>query len=116
PATSVYLAGVKEIRWLHRGLGELFEETHVAGVEVADVGDAVLDHGDALDAHAEGEAGDLFRVVGVVRRVELAAFFSDGGEDVRVHHAAAEQFDPAGVFALAAAFAVAEDAGDLHVG
>jgi hypothetical protein len=47
-------------------LGELFEEAHVAGVEVADVGDAVLDHGDALDAHAESEAGDLFRVVGIV--------------------------------------------------
>ena len=33
---------------------------------MADVGDAVLDHGDALDAHAEGEAGDLFGVVDVV--------------------------------------------------
>src|SRR5271170_7318502 len=51
---------------LLRGLGELFEETHVAGVEVADVGDAVEHHGDALDSHAEGEAGDLFWIVGVV--------------------------------------------------
>ena len=40
----------------------------------------------------------------------------DCGEDVGVDHAAAEEFDPAGVFALAAAFAAAEDAGDLHVG
>ena len=30
---------------------------------VADVGDAVLPHTDALDAEAEGEAGHLFRVV-----------------------------------------------------
>src|SRR5207248_3990256 len=83
-------------------------------------GDAVLHHGDALDAHAEGEAGDFFGVVGVVTRVDLAACFIslgvDGGEDSGVDHAAAEEFDPAGVFALAAAFAAAEDAGDLDVG
>ncbi len=83
---------------------------------MADVGDAVEHHGDALDTHAEGEAGDLFGVVGVVRGVELAAFFGDGGEDGGVDHAAAEDLDPAGVFALAAACASAEDAGDLHVG
>jgi hypothetical protein len=38
---------------------------------VADVGDAVEDHGDALDAHAEGEAADLRGVVGG-RRVPCA--------------------------------------------
>jgi hypothetical protein len=83
---------------------------------VAYVGDAVEHHGDALDAHAEGEAGDAFGVVGVVVRVELSAFFGDCGEDGRVDHPAAEELDPAGVFALAAAFASAEDATDLHVG
>jgi hypothetical protein len=83
---------------------------------VADVGDAVLDHGDALDAHAEGEAGDLFGVVGVIGGVELSAFFGDRGEDGGVDHAAAEELDPAGVLALAAALAAAEDAGDLDVG
>lgn len=97
-------------------LSELLEEAHVAGVEVADVGDAVLDHGDALDTHAEGEAGDLFGVVGVVGGIGFAAFFSDSGEDCGVDHATAEEFDPAGVFALATALAAAEDAGDLHVG
>ena len=76
----------------------------------------MLDHSDALDAHAEGEAGDLFGVVGVVSGVDLATFFSDGGEDGRIDHAAAEELDPAGVFALSAAFASAEDAGDLDVG
>ncbi len=83
---------------------------------MAYVGDAVLDHGDALDAHAEGEAGDAFGVVGVVVGVDLAAFFGDCGEDGGVDHAAAQEFDPAAVFALAAALASAEDAGDLNVG
>ncbi len=73
-------------------------------------------HGDALDAHAEGEAGDLFGVVGVVGGVYFSAFCGDRGEDCGVDHAAAEELDPAGVFALAAAFASAEDAGDLDVG
>ena len=84
-----------------RRLGELLEEAHVAGVELADVGDAMLDHGDALDTHAEGEASDLFGVVGVVGGVDFSAFFSDCGEDGGVNHAAAKEFDPAGVFALA---------------
>ena len=69
--------------------GELFEEAHVAEVEVAYVGDAVLDHRYALNAHAEGEARDLFRVVGVVRGVQLSTFCGDCGEDGWVYHAAA---------------------------
>jgi hypothetical protein len=97
-------------------LGELFQEAHVSGVEVAYVGDAVLDHGDALDSHAEGKAGDALGVVGVVGGVGFAALFGDCREDCGIDHAAAEEFDPATVFALAAALASAEDAGDLHVG
>ena len=96
--------------------GELFQKAHVSAVEVAYVGDAVLDHGDALDTHAEGEAGDLFGVVGVVVGVGFAALFGYSGEDGGVDHAAAEELDPAGVLALAAALAAAEDAGDLDVG
>jgi len=97
-------------------LGELFEEAHIAGVEVADVGDAVEHHRDALDTHAEGKAGDLFGVVGVVGWVYFSALCGDGGEDGGVNHAAAEELDPAGVLALAAAGAAAEDAADLDVG
>src|SRR5271156_2638664 len=92
----------------HLGLGELLEEAHVAGVEVAYVGDAVLHHCDTLDTHAEGEAGDLFGVVGVVGGVCFATFFGYCGEDGGVDHATAQEFDPAAVFALAAAFAAAE--------
>ncbi len=99
---------------LEERLGELIQEAHVAGVEEADVGDAVEDHGDALDAHAEGEAADVFVWGGV--EAEAEAFVADGSEDGGVDHAAAEEFDPAGVFAFAAALAGAEDAGDLYVG
>jgi hypothetical protein len=105
-----------ELRQVEFRSGELLEEAHVAGVEVADVGDAVEHHGDALDSHTEGEAGDLFRVVGVVCGVYFSALRCDCGEDGGVHHATAEELDPAGVLALAAAGAAAEDAGDLDVG
>src|ERR1700733_70895 len=46
--------------------GELLEEAHVSRVEVAYIGDAVEHHGDSIHSHAEGEASDLFGVVGVV--------------------------------------------------
>ena len=70
---------------------ELLEEAQVVLVEQADVVDAVLQHRDALDAEAEREAGDLLGVV------------ADGFEHRRVHHAAAEDLEPAGVLADAAA-------------
>ena len=78
--------------------------------------DAVLQHRDPLDPHAEGEPLHLLRVVG------LAA---DEAEHVRVDHPGAEDLDPAAALAqrvaLAAgehAAAVAAEAGDvdLHAG
>ena len=95
--------------------GELFEEAGIAVVEEADVGDAVFHHGDAVDAHAEGEAADAAGVVDGVA-AEGEAVLVDGVEDVGIDHAAAQEFDPAGVFALAAALATAEGAADLDVG
>src|SRR3954466_7740181 len=62
---------------------ELFEEAEVVFDEEADVVDAVLAHGDAFDAEAEGPAGVNFRIDFAV------------GEDVGVDHAAAAEFDPA---------------------
>ena len=97
-------------------LGELLEEAEVAGVEVAYVGDAVQDHGDALDAHSEGEAADAGRIVGCGIEAKATAFGGDSLEDGGVDHAAAKQLDPAGVLALAATLAAAEDTGDLDVG
>src|SRR3982075_671539 len=96
-------------RWMTDLLGELLQKTHVSGVEVAYVGDAVLDHGDALYAHAEGEAGDLFGVVGVVGGVLFVLFFGDGDEHGGFDHAPAEEFDPAAVFTVVVALAAAQD-------
>src|ERR1700749_817849 len=77
-------------------LKKLPQKPHISRVELADFADAVLHHGDALDAHAEGEAGDLLRIVG-------GLLFRGEGEDAGIDHAAAQQLDPAGVLAFAAA-------------
>ena len=77
--------------------------------KLADFADAVLHHGDALHAHAEGEAGDFFRVVGRL-------LFRGEGEDRGIDHAATQQLNPSRLLALAAALASAKDATDLHVG
>src|SRR5690606_29508638 len=59
---------------------ELLQHAHVALVEVADVGDGVGHQRQALDAEAEGEAGD--------------ALVAGGLEHLGVHHAAAAQLEP----------------------
>src|SRR5665648_536940 len=79
-----------------RPLSELPQEADVVVVEQAQVGDAVLEHRHALDAHAEGEAADLLGVV------------IDELVDCRVDHAGAHDLEPAGVLAGAAALAAAE--------
>ena len=76
-------------------LSELAEEAGVVFDEEADIFDAVLDHGEAGEAHAEGVAGEFGGVEGVV-----AAGLVDGGEDGRVDHAAAGDFDPFWGFAF----------------
>ena len=63
---------------------ELLEELQVVLEHQADVVDAVLQHGDALDANTEGEAGILIRVnVAVLQHLA-------------VDNTAAQNFDPAG--------------------
>src|SRR5712664_1594118 len=69
--------------------------------EDLDIVDAVLEHGQAIDAHAEGEAADFFRVV------------FDEAVDGGIYHAGAEKFNPAGAFALRAG-AAAENAGNIE--
>ena len=66
---------------------ELLEELQVVLEHQADVVDAVLQHGDALDADAEGEAG-------VLVRVDVAVL-----QNLAVDDAATQNFDPAGVLA-----------------
>ena len=80
---------------------ELLEELQVVLEHQADVVDAVLQHGDALDANAEGEAGILIRVnVAVLQHLA-------------VDNTAAQNFDPAGVLAQGAALAAALKAADI---
>ena len=69
---------------------ELRQEAHVVLVEKLDVGDAVLEHRNAIEAHSEREAGVLLRIV------------SDVLEHDRMNHAAAEDLHPSSPFADAA--------------
>src|SRR3972149_5376407 len=62
---QVYVFGQPAERNAH-GLSELPQEAEVVGVEQPDVLYAVAEHGDALDAEPEGEAGET---VGVVAHV-----------------------------------------------
>ena len=52
-----------------------------------DIVDAKFQHGDALDAHAEGKARDFLRIV------------ADEAKDRRVDHAGAHDLEPAGALA-----------------
>ena len=69
------------------GGNKLVEETAVVLGEEAQVLDLIFEVRDTLDTHAECEAG-------IFLGVDTACF-----EDVGVHHAATEDFDPAGAFA-----------------
>src|SRR5262245_30958356 len=88
---------------------ELAQEADVVLEEQPDLRHAVARHGDALESHAEREAGELLGVV--AHRLE----------DVGVHHAGAEQLAPARSLAhRAAAFAdaarpVADRTGDVEL-
>jgi hypothetical protein len=65
--------------------------------------DAVAHHDEAGEAEAEGPALVFFGV-------DAAGF-----EDIFVDHAGAHEFDPAAFFADAAAFACAEEAGEIEL-
>src|SRR2546427_6294367 len=61
---------------------KLFQKPQIILVEQPDVVDAIADHGDALDAEAEGPAGPHFRIV------------ADVFEHLRMHHAATGNLQP----------------------
>ena len=90
---------------LHRSLAgsELAEEAQVPGHQVTDVGDAVLHHGQTVDAHAKGKAA-------VALGVDVPGF-----QDPGVDHAAAAQFDPAGLLAHRATVAGADQALEIQL-
>src|SRR5258707_14620772 len=58
--------------------------------KILNVVDAVTQHGQAVNAHAEGKAADFFGVV------------VDEAIDGRIDHAGAEEFDPARALAFGA--------------
>ena len=82
---------------------KLLEEAHIILENEAQVGDLVLAHREALESHAEGPAG-------VDVRVDAAA-----GENLGVHHAGAEDLDPALTLAGRAAAAAALVALDVEL-
>src|SRR5262245_65334028 len=66
---------------------ELPEEPQVVVEEQAEVVDPVLQHRDALDAHPERPARVVLRIV------------ADVLQHLRMHHAGAEDLEPAGLLA-----------------
>ena len=77
----------------HR-LGKLLQKTHVARVEMSDIGDPMLNHGNAFDTHAKGEAGDAVRIVSIAVEAQLAALFGHAGEDRRIDHSTTKKLYP----------------------
>src|SRR6266508_3270612 len=94
---STLAPGGGEGRVRGRG-GKLIQEAQVVLEEEPDVVDPVLEHGDALDTHAEGPARDL---LGVIAHV---------AEHVGMYHARAQNLEPAGLAADATAGAGAREA------
>src|SRR5262245_2784806 len=82
---------------------ELTQHAQVVLPERAQVGEAVTEHRDALDAEPEREPGPHLRVV------------ADVAEDVGVDDARPAHLDPAGVLAHGTADAVAEEARDVEL-
>ena len=83
---------------------ELAEEADVVLGEETEVFNAVLEVGNTLNTESESVAA------------EYLAVYSAGFEDIGIDHTAAEDFDPAGLFAEGASFAAAYMAGDVHFG
>lgn len=77
------------------------KEAHVIVVEVSDIFDAPREHCEAFDSGAECESRIFFGI------------YAYGFEDIGVHDASAEDFDPSGMFTGSASFSFAEDA--LHI-
>ena len=79
-------------------MSELLQEAQVVRVEVTDVINAVAKQRDALYSQAKCEAGVA---VGIIAGI---------GDDLGMDHARAENLDPAGTAARAAALAPANEA------
>ena len=91
-----------KVTWILYRPGELLQKPHIILGIQAQVVDAVFELADAFDAHAECKAG-----VFVAVDAKILQHF-------RMHHAAAQDLHPAGMFADAAAAAAADAAIDVH--
>lgn len=80
---------------------ELFEEAKIVLGELANITDVGEEHGESLDAHSPSITGVLFGV-------DVACF-----ENVGMNHSCTENFEPAGVFANAAAGTFTGNASDV---
>jgi len=79
--------GLLEVgNWRLKDLSKLLQESHIALEKQLNIIHPVLQNRESVNAHAESEAGDFFRVVAIV----LYEF-----EDIRINHAAAQDFNPA---------------------
>src|SRR5262249_60335732 len=83
---------------------ELSKDAQVVAEERPETVDAVLEHRDALDPHAERPARALLGVV------------ADVPQDLRMHHARAEDLEPAALLAEPAAGAAADEAQHVDLG
>src|SRR6266581_7959972 len=81
---------------------KLLQKPHIVLEEQLEIVDVVLQHRVTFDAAAESKTGVFLRVI------------VHEGVQIRMHHAGAHYFDPARLFAHAAAGAIAEDARDVH--
>src|SRR4030095_10890551 len=83
--------------------GELPQEAQVVVEKQTDVVDAVLEDRDPVDAHAEGPAGDLFRVVAAV------------AQHLGMDHARAQDLQPPRLLAHPTPRAAAQEAQHVHL-
>ena len=90
-------------------LDKLLQEPDIPVEEQLNIVHAILQNRNPLHAHAEGEAADFLRIV-IYEPI-----------NIRIHHAAAQQFNPAASLAVPARAAItisppsAKNATDLHI-
>src|SRR5262245_33312344 len=82
-------------------LAKLFQEAQVVTEEIANIVDAVFQHGNTLRPHAEGKAAKHLRVIATI------------AEHLGMHHTGSKNLQPPTVLADRAALAAADDA--VHI-
>src|SRR4051794_31417664 len=91
-----------------RSSSELPQEADIALEHGAKIRDLIQEHRDALDSHAEGEAGQIPRAAAVAGHFEKPAMDHAGAQDLEPARAFAD-------FAAARALALAEKAAHIDL-